>query len=204
MNDIISYLSYPPNFDTMLSILLIGTTILFYAYLIYYIFLKKRKKEYHSNWTTLIENLSYSTFDFYNQLEEEFINTGVEGISMKIVKLREGGIFSARREYLRVTWKAYQYDICGAPFGDGFFMSWWLFYKQSILQIILSRFPFIGGFLSRKLFPITYYKIDTASMFMTFAQSCVMKVVDNITKEKGLRALSEQERSPEIKNLFAR
>src|SRR2546425_2752428 len=42
------------------------------------------------------------------------------------VEWSEGGIFSAKREYLRIERKELIFDICGAPFGRGFFVSWWL------------------------------------------------------------------------------
>src|SRR5262249_32254698 len=38
---------------------------------------------------------------------------------------KEGGPLSASREYLRVTRQGLVFDICGAPFGTGFFVSLW-------------------------------------------------------------------------------
>ena len=34
-------------------------------------------------------------------------------------------IASAKREYLRMQRGKYAFDICAAPFGNGFFVSWW-------------------------------------------------------------------------------
>ena len=95
---------------------------------------------------------------------------------------------------MQVIWKNYEYSIYGAKFGHGFFISWWLLYKNSIWKILISRIPVIGDWLAQKLYPVTYYRIDTASMFMTYAQRSVLKVIDDITKEKGSRALTESER----------
>ena len=85
-----------------------------------------------------------------------------------------------------------------------FFVSSWLFYRNPILKILISKLPFIGGWLARKLFPVTFYKIDTASMFMTYAHQSVLNVVEAITKEKGTRALTEAERKPTLNNIFKR
>ncbi|QTE23281.1 hypothetical protein [Polaribacter cellanae] len=161
-------------------------------------------KSYHSRWNTLIDDFNFSTKDFYKLLKEELENKGIKRIKMEQVSLKEGNALSSRRSYLRITWKDYQYDICGAPFGNGFFISWWLLYKNSFGQILISKIPFVGGWLARKLYPVTYYKIDTASMFMSYAQAAVLKVIDDITKSQGIRSLSEQERKPTLQDIFKR
>ncbi|MFD2916817.1 hypothetical protein [Psychroserpens luteus] len=161
-------------------------------------------KTYHSNWNTLIDDFNFSTEEFYQLFKKELLSQGVSGINTNDVSLHEGSIFSQKRRYVRVKWKEYQYDICAAPFGKGFFISWWLLYKSSIFQILISKIPFVGEWLARKLFPITYYKIDTASMFMTYAQSSVLKVIDEITEGKGTRAIPETERKPILKDIFKR
>ena len=161
-------------------------------------------KNFHSRWSTLIDDFNFSSEDFYNLLKEELESNGIEGITTNFVSLKEGGAFSSSRTYLRLTWKDYHYDICAAPFGKGFFISWWLLYKNSLGQIIVSKIPFVGGWLASKLYPVTYYKVDIASMFMSYAQSSVLKVIDTITKEKGIRGLSEAERKPILQDIFKR
>ena len=42
------------------------------------------------------------------------------------MKYKEGGLATAKREYLRIQRGSLVFDICGAPFGNGFFFSWWL------------------------------------------------------------------------------
>ncbi|MEN8775490.1 MAG: hypothetical protein ABF263_09240 [Polaribacter sp.] len=83
-------------------------------------------------------------------------------------------------------------------------MSWWLLYKDSIAKILISKIPIVGGWLAQKLYPVTYYRIDTASMFMSYAQSSVLKVIDNITNNKGVSAFSEAEKKPVLNNIFIR
>jgi len=161
-------------------------------------------KEHHSNWNTLIDNFNFSTEEFYQRFKKELLSQGVSGINTSDVSLHEGNIFSSKRRYIRIKWKEYQYDICAAPFGNGFFISWWLLYKNSIGQILISKIPFIGIWLNRKLFPVTYHKIDTACMFMTYAQSSVLKVIDDITNDKGTRELTELEKKPILNDIFKR
>lgn len=165
---------------------------------------KASLKNYHSKWNTLIDNFNYASSDFYKLLIEELKSHGVDGITTKHVFLKEGNALSSKRTYLRVSWKDYEYDICAAPFGNGFFVSWWLLYKDSFWQRFITRIPFIGSWLARKLFPVTYYKIDTASMFMSYAQSSVLKTLETITENKGTRALTEMERKPIMQDIFKR
>lgn len=164
----------------------------------------KSLKNYHSRWNTLIDNFDYSPKEFYERLKTELESHGVTRMSIKETTHKEGGVMSHSRLYLRVNWKDYEYDICGAKFGNGFFISWWLLYKDSIGKIIISKIPFVGGWIARKLYPVTYYRIDTASMFMSYAQASVLKVIEDITNDKGVRALNETEKKPMLNDIFIR
>jgi hypothetical protein len=167
------------------------------------IILKKTKKEFHSNWNTLIPDFEYLSKDFYAQFKKELLSHGIEGISTSFVTLKEGGVVSSRRLYLRVSWKSYHYDVCCAPFGDGLFLSSWTIMRISMSQRIIRRIPFIGRWLERKFYRITYYKIDTASMFMTYCHQTMMTILDDITKECGYR-IKEADRKPILKDIFKR
>jgi hypothetical protein len=52
--------------------------------------------------------------------------------------------------------------------------------------------------------PTTYYKIDTTLMFQESVHRAVVEVIDQMTQAKGLRALSESERKPILRNIFKR
>lgn len=168
------------------------------------LFFGKDKKIHHSHWNTLLENFDFSTKEFYQLLQSELESKGIEGLRIKEINFREGGAFSFSRVYLRVSWNDFEYDICGAKFADGFFISWWLHYKDTDAKIFISRIPFVGNWLVKVLYPITYFKIDTASIFMTYIQSSVLKVIDDISKKNGLRSLTESERKPILKDVFHR
>ncbi len=181
----------------------IGKAVLILWFLILILFYRIAK-QYHSNWNFLIDDLQFSTQEFYELLKKELHSNNIKSIETYTVSLPEGSIGSPKRRYLEVEWKNYKYHICGAPFGKGFFVSWWLFRTGSVGQIIVSKIPVIGLWLSRQLYRETYYKTDTASMFMTYCHKSVQNVIDSITKEKGLRSMSEDERKPVLKNIFNR
>lgn len=174
------------------------------AFLLLKHFITKLLKNYHSKWNTLLDNFNYSPKEFYEKLKVELKSHGIENIEIKEKYLREGGSFSDSRLYLRATWKDYQYDICGCKFGNGFFISWWLLYKDSFGKLFVSKIPIVGVWLAEKLFPVTYYSVDTASMFMSYAQASVLKVIDDITNDKGVRELSEAQKKPILNDIFKR
>ena len=69
--------------------------------------------------------------------------------------------------------------------------------EDSILDV-----PVLGALYERFFHPITYFKIDTALMFQESVRCAVLEVIDEITKSKGIRALSESERAPIMNDLF--
>lgn len=164
---------------------------------------KKRTPNYHSHWNTLIPNFTYSSEDFYKQLEQELSSHSIDGLEIWRVRLREGGIASSKRVYLRVSWNNFEYDMCCAPFGDGLFLSWWLTYTSSDYAQYMSRIPMIGNRLARAFFPTTYYMMDSASMFMRYCHTSVLSVAEMITKDTGTR-IDLQERKPILKDIFKR
>ncbi|HZR84229.1 MAG TPA: hypothetical protein VFD92_24235 [Candidatus Binatia bacterium] len=79
-----------------------------------------------AHWDTLIENLQTSSLEFYKGVEEALTKRELPDSRTLRVDWQEGGVLSARREYVRVTRGRYRFDVCAAPFGRGFFVSWWL------------------------------------------------------------------------------
>lgn len=167
-------------------------------------FLKKGVPTLNASWNSLLDNFEYSTKDFYKLLTEELESHGINKIKIQEKYISTGNKLSVKRLYLRVKWKNYTYDCCLAPYGNGTFVSWWMFTEKTGMELLISKIPFVGNYLVKAFFPVTYYSMDTASMFRTYAQSSVLKVIDDITNNKGVRALSEAERKPVLNNIFQR
>lgn len=155
-----------------------------------------------SHWSTMIQGLDVSPMEFYKAVEKAVTRKEMEKAKFSRFNWSEGGILSAKREYLRIKRRDHAYDICGAPFGNGFFVSTWLGDFESSFTAYLFLIPVIGGYLEKIFKPITYYKIDTALMFQSLVHSAVLEVIDSMTAAKGLRALSASERKPEMRNFF--
>ncbi|MGD0499065.1 MAG: hypothetical protein ABSC23_11575 [Bryobacteraceae bacterium] len=78
-----------------------------------------------SHWSHLIENFQASSLEFYASVERAVEARAVPETQPSRVEHKEGGLASARRQYLRMHRGKHAFDICAAPFGNGFFVSWW-------------------------------------------------------------------------------
>ena len=204
------------------------------------------------HWSTLVEGLQESPLAFYANVEQAVSHRMIPDLEFERIEYREGGAFSGFRLYLRIRRFREVFDVCGAPFGNGFFFSWWfaevrpklpplasilivvaylfvlgvfarifgmfrgpllLLFLIPISLFLVSRLgtreaddfilmlPLIGPVYAR-FFPITYYRTDTSQMFQKSVQQAVMEVVDQMTTNKGIRALTELERKPIMRDFF--
>lgn len=62
--------------------------------------------------------------------------------------------------------------------------------------------PFVGSRIVKMRQHQSYYKLDTDSMFRKSVYQCVMAAVDNLTTSKGVRGLSELERTPDVRSMI--
>jgi hypothetical protein len=79
-----------------------------------------------SHWHHPIENFQTSTMEFYAAVAAALQPRQIPDYSVSRIDWREGGVLTARREYLRIKRGKLAFDLCAAPFGTGFFFSWWL------------------------------------------------------------------------------
>ncbi|MCG3165628.1 MAG: hypothetical protein POELPBGB_01396 [Bacteroidia bacterium] len=149
-----------------------------------------------SNWNHLFDDFQFSAKDFYKNVEAEITRRQLPDVKMKTLTLSEGGLMSKNRLYFEVKRKDYIFHICAAPFGTGFFVSWWLREKISFWQELLIKIPYIGEKIVERMQYKPYYVIDTATMFRSSVHQSILNVIDTITQPKGIKSLSEFERKP--------
>jgi len=242
------------NFFTMVFSIIVGCGVIYAIIRL----TKSSSTLVDSHWATLIENLQASPMEFYASVEQAIERRQVPAISNCRVDWKEGGLFTTFREYLRISRERHVLDICGAPYGTGFFVSWWLAELQPsaigptlaaigillVIDIVSGSFfespqafifsgmaviliflfvgilmnrssgknwvryvlviPMIGWLMKRLFLPATYYRIDTASMFRLAINNSVQEVIDRMMQAKGLRALTELERKPILREFFQR
>jgi hypothetical protein len=100
-----------------------------------------------SHWSTLLENLQASPLEFYKSVEAAMERRQIPQMKNDRVDYKEAGLFSAKREYLQVGREKFIFDICGAPFGTGFFVSWWLAEAKPKLNPFLKVLAVFGMLL---------------------------------------------------------
>lgn len=64
--------------------------------------------------------------EVYAAIKAAVAEREIPDVSFSEVTFREAGIFSSGRVYLRLTRENQVFDICAAPYGRGFFVSWHL------------------------------------------------------------------------------
>jgi hypothetical protein len=77
-------------------------------------------------WHHLFDDAQFSPQEFYAAIQVALARREVPDTVSSEVIYREAGVFSAGRAYLRVSRENHVFDVCAAPFGRGFFVSWWL------------------------------------------------------------------------------
>ena len=172
-----------------------GTFIsyLFIAFIIYAVILIARNpnriQEVISHWHHLFDTPPFSSQDFYQAVQAAVETKEVKGVTFLRVVYSEGGIFTPNREYLRVKYYDYAFDICAAPFGNGYFVSWWLGELETPFFALLMNIPLIGGWFRKR--DKTFFELDTETMFKETVSHCIKEVVEKLTEERGQRKLSD-------------
>jgi hypothetical protein len=84
---------------------------------------KPKEAEVLNHWYALLPRFSISAQDFYTAVEQELADCQVPGMTIERVEFAEGGLLSAKREYLRLTRERLVFDVGAAPFGTAYFFS---------------------------------------------------------------------------------
>jgi hypothetical protein len=226
----------------------------------------------------LLAGLQLSPKAVYRRIEELIEERQIPQVRLSRVWWPEAGLLSSPREYLRIERLGYCFDVCAAPFGREFFVSWrlvqplptWygiLGWHLASIFILIAAFGLIqvftgigadvveklsstvlgrgdpksalaalstlalGGFASlllpplvlfltyhvairlgaagvhtihailifgplymRFFNPVTYYALDTASVFQQVSEEAVKQAIAELSESKGLRALPDVER----------
>jgi len=168
--------------------------ILVIVVLAYIFFANKPKKvgAVHSNWSHYFDKLQFSAQEFYSLVETIATERQMPNVKISRVQYNEASILSDKREYLRIERKEDIFDICAAPFGTGFFISYWLGEPKHSMRDLASKIPGVGA-VAEGMQGSTYYQMDTASMFKLCVKDSITEAIEQITTAQGVRGLSEAE-----------
>jgi hypothetical protein len=84
---------------------------------------KRKKTEVDRHWYVLFDNFETPTSEFYEAIENDLKTRELTGLEISRIEYAEGGMLSARREYLRMRRERLVFDVCSAPFGTTWFFS---------------------------------------------------------------------------------
>src|SRR5687768_53770 len=82
------------------------------------------------HWHKAYDNFHTSSLEFYAALDTAIARRSIPSITTTRFDRGEAGVFSAKRTYCRITREDLIFDVCAAPFGTGFFFSWWLVLRR--------------------------------------------------------------------------
>lgn len=135
-----------------------------------------------SHWSALIENFQASPLAFYQAVEDALLRREVPATQNSRVEYREAGLLSANREYLHIARDKIVFDICGAPFGTGFFISWWLGEERPRLHPILKVLAVFGMFLVTAFF-LRMFGLLWGPAILAMAVAVTLALVDAQARE---------------------
>jgi hypothetical protein len=145
-----------------------------------------------SHWGHLFPYFNMSSDKFYSKVEEIIKSHQMPDTKTQRTKRKEGGMFSASREYLSIRYFDLVFDVCAAPFGKDFFVSWWLYETESAMRSFL-KLTKVGEYLSERAAKRSLFEADEESMFRECVHQCILELIDSVTEQKGTR-LTELER----------
>jgi len=84
------------------------------------------------HWYSLVPSQHFSSKEFYDHIGDAIKAQEVPALDSSRVDLSEGGVLSAKREYLRMKRERLTFDICAAPVGINYFFSY-RFYVEPVV-----------------------------------------------------------------------
>ena len=95
----------------------------------------------YEHWT--FEQFECSPDEFYKSIEKELEAREMPGLTIERIEHKEGGILSAKRDYLRMRRERLVFDFCLAPFGTYWFIS----RRYSLIPFTLKMWEIVAVFL---------------------------------------------------------
>lgn len=147
-----------------------------------------------SHWSHFFQSFTLSANEFYTTAERIIAAHQMPNSEVKRVQHKEGGMFSSNREYLRIKHGNLVFDVCAAPFGTDFFISWWLYETEGTATSLLKSTK-IGSFLKAREQSQTFFQADEEAMFRSCVHECILEAVAKVTEGKIERQLTTDEKA---------
>ena len=104
-----------------------------------------------------------SSREFYLLLKNMIEEYRYPDVICTPVTLKEGGIFSSKRDYMRISRQRYHFFVCASPFGRSFFISWWLQEDANKVANAAAKVGMLGRVIAQRMESKTYYELKWLS-----------------------------------------
>ena len=138
------------------------------------------------------EDLQLSAKEFYDLLENMVKEFKYPDVTCKTEELKEGGIFSGKRQYYTINWKRHTYYVCASPFGKSFFISWWHKEGANTGANVASKFGILGKAVANNMESKSFFDVDTEMMFVNCINSVIKQAIERVKATKGFKETNPQ------------
>lgn len=136
----------------------------------------------------LLDHVRVPPQRFYHLLEVAIHRRSIPGfLHPTRITRREGSIFQCKRECLRLAHDAFVFDVCAAPYGSGFFVSWRLRLMPITWSSCILVVPALLHLTRRALRPRTEDQHDQFFLFQEAALRSLQEVIEQIAGTKSVR-----------------
>ena len=135
-------------------------------------------------WCQLMENVTVSPSDVYAAVEKCVEARKVPGLETTREFWHEGGAISAKREYLRFARERLVFEICAAPFGTGFFLS----FRAAAIPLVIDPlviFCFLLFFSAALAALVSLFGLVWGAILLVFGL-CVLVFLMRTAVARGL------------------
>lgn len=147
-----------------------------------------------SHWSHFFTNFALSSDLFYAELQKTLQSHEMPNVTLGRTKHKEAGMLSAAREYYRIKHGDIVFDVCAAPFGKDFFISWWLYESAGTMRTMLKNTK-VGDFMNERAAKRTFYQVDEEDMFRSCVHDCILETIARVTEGKGMTQLTDTEKA---------
>jgi len=105
---------------------------------------RRKKTTVINHQYVLFDNFDTSTAEFYQAIEHDLGARELTGLEISRIEYAEGGVLSAKREYLRLRRERLVFDVCSAPFGT----TWFFSYRFAEIPIVIRLWEILALLLA--------------------------------------------------------
>jgi hypothetical protein len=152
-----------------------------------------RKEQIVDNWGILIGNAQGRKEEILEGTRKLIEETKAPAIKMERKLLAPGllrGIMGEEREFLVITeagnprLSPYQMFVAARDYGNNLDVSWYLAFRPSLWQAILSLIPFVGA-IPRSTLDLDLFDLQDLRAYVTNAHHCLLQAVEKLMMDLG-------------------